>query len=375
MAKVYNWQIGREMEYPYDGIRPKRQFAMVMDLNKCIACQTCTVACKTTWTPGRGQEYMFWNNVETKPYGYYPLGWDVKILDKLGVQEIDAAVYPGKTLFDAAPDGEPVLGYLPDDLDYAHPNIGEDDSAGVMGQGAFLDVPHMNWMYYMPRICNHCTYPACLAACPRQSVYKRPEDGIVLIDQARCRGYRECVRGCPYKKTYFNALNRTSEKCIGCYPAVENGRQTQCTVTCIGKIRLQGFITTPDKAREDNPLDYLVHIAKIAKPLYPQFGLEPNVYYIPPVHVPIAFLKQMFGWGVSEAIAAYRKAADDKKLLGALLLFGACPDIIHHYRVEDDVAIGYDEAKAEIVRVPLKEPIYVRNTYDQRHQTYRTNVT
>jgi len=375
MAKVYNWQIGREMEYPYDGIRPKRQFAMVMDLNKCIACQTCTVACKTTWTPGRGQEYMFWNNVETKPYGYYPLGWDVKILDKLGVQEIDAAVYPGKTLFDAAPDGETVLGYLPDDLDYAHPNIGEDDSAGVMGQGAFLDVPHMNWMYYMPRICNHCTYPACLAACPRQSIYKRPEDGIVLIDQARCRGYRECVRGCPYKKTYFNALNRTSEKCIGCYPAVENGRQTQCTVTCIGKIRLQGFITTPDKAREDSPLDYLVHIAKIAKPLYPQFGLEPNVYYIPPVHVPIAFLKQMFGRGVAEAIAAYRKAADDKKLLGALLLFGASPEIIHHYRVEGDVTIGYDETKREIVRVPLKEPVYVRNTYDQRHQTYRTNVT
>ena len=89
MAKVYNWQIGREMEFPYEGVRPKKQFAMVMDLNKCIACQTCTVACKTTWTPGRGQEYMFWNNVETKPYGYYPLGWDVKILDMLGVRAMD----------------------------------------------------------------------------------------------------------------------------------------------------------------------------------------------------------------------------------------------------------------------------------------------
>ena len=79
MAKVYNWQIGREMDYPYEEARPAKQFAMVMDTNKCIACQTCTVACKTTWTPGRGQEYMFWNNVETKPYGYYPLGWDVNI--------------------------------------------------------------------------------------------------------------------------------------------------------------------------------------------------------------------------------------------------------------------------------------------------------
>ena len=91
MAKVYNWQIGREMDYPYEGKRPEKQFAMIFDTNKCIACQTCTVACKTTWTPGRGQEYMYWNNVETKPYGYYPLGWDVNILDKLGVQEMDRA--------------------------------------------------------------------------------------------------------------------------------------------------------------------------------------------------------------------------------------------------------------------------------------------
>ena len=174
MAKVYNWQIGREMDYPYEGKRPEKQFSMVFDTNKCIACQTCTVACKTTWTPGRGQEYMYWNNVETKPYGYYPLGWDVNILDKLGVQEMTGPVYDGKTLFDAAPQGEIILGYLPEDLDYAHPNIGEDDSTGLMPQGAHLTMPHMQWMFYLPRICNHCTYPACLSACPRQSIYKRP---------------------------------------------------------------------------------------------------------------------------------------------------------------------------------------------------------
>jgi len=375
MAKVFNWQIGRDMEYRYEGSRPKKQFAMVMDLNKCIACQTCTVACKTTWTPGRGQETMFWNNVESKPYGYYPLGWDVRILDKLGVQPLEGKVYSGKTLFEAAPEGESVLGFLPDDLDYAHPNIGEDDSLGNMAQGAHLELPHMQWMYYLPRICNHCTYPACLGSCPRQVIYKRPEDGIVLLDEARCRGYRECVRGCPYKKTFFNPMTRASEKCVGCYPAVENGRQTQCTISCIGKIRLQGFITTPDKAREDNPLDYLVHVRKLAKPLYPQFGLEPNVYYIPPVHVPVGFLGQMFGSGVPEAIATYRKVADDKKLLGALLLFGSTIDIIDRYKVEGDYAVGFNEGGAEIARVPFKEPIHVRMAYDKTYETYRTNIT
>jgi nitrate reductase beta subunit len=375
MPKVYNWQIGREMDYPYDGARPQRQFAMVFDTNKCIACQTCTVACKTTWTSGRGQEYMFWNNVESKPYGYYPLGWDVNILDRLGVQEVGDPVYKGKTLFESAPDGERILGYLPEDIDYAHPNVGEDDSFGNMEQGAFMQLPHMQWMYYLPRICNHCTYPACLGSCPRQSIYKRPEDGIVLLDQSRCRGYRECVRGCPYKKVYFNPVTRVSEKCIGCYPAVENNRQSQCTITCIGKIRLNGFITTPDKAREDNPMDYLVHIAKIAKPLYPQFGVEPNVYYIPPVHVPPNFLIQMFGHGVEEAIAAYRGAKEDKQLLAVLLLFGSTPEIIHRYKVEDRSAVGYDEKGIELVRVPLREPIHVRVVYDDQRQTYRSNMT
>lgn len=87
MAKVKNWHLNREMEYPYEENRPKRQWAIVFDLNKCIACQTCSLACKTTWTSGKGQEYMFWNNVETKPYGSYPLAWDVRVLEKLGHQQ------------------------------------------------------------------------------------------------------------------------------------------------------------------------------------------------------------------------------------------------------------------------------------------------
>ncbi|MBF0096980.1 MAG: dehydrogenase [Magnetococcales bacterium] len=375
MPKVMNWQIGREMDYPYEGKRPDTQFAMIIDTNKCISCQTCTVACKTTWTSSRGQEYMFWNNVETKPYGFYPLGWDVNILSRHGVQDISGPVYQGKTLFESAPDGSMVLGYLPEDVDYAHPNISEDDSVGQLAQGAFLQMPHMQWMYYLPRICNHCTYPACLAACPRQSIYKRPEDGIVLIDQSRCRGYRECVRGCPYKKPFFNSITRTSEKCVGCYPAVEQGRQTQCTMTCIGKIRLQGFISPPGQERPENPIDYLVRIAKVAKPLYPQFGLEPNVYYIPPIHVPSPFLKQMFGADVEQAQQAYRKAADDKQLLAALLLFGATPSILHGFREQDGQAIGVDKKGGELVRVPFKEPIFVRPGFDEQFQTHRSNAT
>jgi nitrate reductase / nitrite oxidoreductase, beta subunit len=375
MPKVYNWQLGREMDYPYEGVRPKKQVGMIMDLNKCIACQTCTVICKTTWTPGRGQEHILWNNVESKPYGFYPLGWDVRILDEHGVQPLEGEKYEGKTIFESAPAGEKALGYMPSGDDYAHPNIGEDDSTGLMERGALLDLPHMNWMFYLPRICNHCTYPSCLAACSRQSIYKRQEDGIVLIDQERCRGYRECVKNCPYKKTFYNPVNGSSEKCVGCYPKIEQGLQTQCTTSCIGKIRLTGFVGTPETAREDNPMDYIVHHAKLALPLYPQFGLEPNVYYIPPIHVPPPFLHQMFGDKTAAAINTYKKAAEDEKLLGALLLFGATEYIIHRFKVEGGEAIGYDEDGDEIVRVPLSEPIQIREEWDETHQAFRTNVT
>lgn len=378
MPQVFNWQIGRDMAYPFEEVRPERQFAMLFDTNKCIACQTCTVACKTTWTQGPGQEMMFWNNVETKPYGFYPLGWDVKILEKLGVTQMDGPTYNGKTLFEATDPEEQVLGFMPDDLDYAFPNVGEDDSAGPgVGLGAFYTLPHTQWMFYLARICNHCTYAACLGACPRRSIYKRPEDGIVLLDQSRCRGYQECVKGCPYKKVYFNPITRVSEKCIGCYPAVENGRQTQCTNACIGKIRLVGFVSQPRNARADNPIDWLVHFKKLALPLYPQFGLEPNTYYIPPIHVPTPYLHQMFGKSAQAATATYQKIKDeeDRRTLGCLLLFGSTERIVHRFDVIGDWAFGFDEKGAEVARVPFTEPEVFRSFFSESNMTYRFNIT
>ena len=285
MARVHNWQIGRDMSYWYPESRPQRQFAAVFDTNKCIACQTCTLACKTTWTSGKGQEYMLWNNVETKPYGFYPLAWDLKLLDKLGPAKWDGERWEGRTLFEAAEAGERVLGWRPDELDYANPNVGEDDCAGEVERGHDIQIPHDKWFFYLARICNHCTYPGCLASCPRASIYKRPEDGIVLIDQERCRGYQECVKACPYKKIFYNAMTGTSEKCIACFPKFEQGLQPQCFVNCIGKIRMAGYISRPEQARPENPIDYLVHVRKVALPLYPQLGLEPGtpapVFWLP----------------------------------------------------------------------------------------------
>jgi nitrate reductase beta subunit len=373
MARVFNWQIGREMSYWYPEARPRKQFAAVFDINKCIACQTCTLACKTTWTSGKGQEYMLWNNVETKPYGFYPLAWDVQALERLGGGNWNGAVYEGRTLFEAAKAGQRVLGWKPDDLDYAYPNVGEDDCSRDVDGGAHFAMEHGAWLFYLARICNHCTYPACLASCPRGSIYKRPEDGIVLLDQGRCRGYQECVKACPYKKTFYNPMTGTSEKCIACYPKMESALTPQCFTNCIGKIRMPGYVSKPDEAREDNPIDYLVHVRKIALPLFPQFGLEPNVYYIPPVHVPHGYLRQMFGPGVGAAIEAYRGAKDDPDLAGLLALFGSSERVIPRWRRQADTVIGLDDDGEELLRIPMREPMRVLPGWDAKQGVVRTN--
>jgi nitrate reductase beta subunit len=410
MPEVYNWQLGREMEYRFPEAHPQWQFAFVFNINRCLACQTCTMACKSTWTFSEGQEHMWWNNVETKPYGGYPHGWDVRLLELLeqanpGGQKWDArssdperpyGTYEGKTIFEAATDAggaDQALGYLPTDAEWSAPNIYEDTARGTAGRpgaygpGAALP-KHAAWFFYLQRLCNHCTYPACVAACPRNAIYKRPEDGIVLIDQARCRGYRKCVEQCPYKKPMYRPTTRTSEKCIACYPRIEGTdpltdglpMETRCMAVCPGKIRLQGLVEIGRDGlwRDDptNPIYYLVREARVALPLYPQFGTEPNGYYIPPRWVPREYLHQMFGPGVDEAIETY--LAPPRELLAVLQLFRASQEIVFHFEVVegpkvrdaviggrrwemfDDTVIGYDRSGREIVRLSVLEPFVER---------------
>src|SRR5262249_50458588 len=250
--------------------------------------------------------------------------------------------------------------------------------------------------FYLARICNHCTYPGCLGACPRQAIYKRPEDGIVLIDQERCRGYRKYVEGCPYKKVMFRPTTNTSEKCVGCYPRVKGNDhelrpdgapiETRCMSVCVGKIRLQGLVKIgPDGRWEhdpENPLHYLIRERQVALPLYPQFGTEPNGFYIPPRWVPRGYLQQMFGPGVDHAIEQY--SCPDRELLAVLQLFRAQPQIIFRYEINkgpkvaevsvrmpsgkekiqeifNDTVIGYNKFGKEVVRVTVEEPVIERS--------------
>jgi nitrate reductase beta subunit len=184
------------------------------------------------------------------------------------------------------------------------------------------------FMMYLPRLCEHCLNPTCVASCPSGSIYKREEDGIVLIDQDKCRGWRMCVSGCPYKKIYYNWATGKAEKCIFCYPRIEVGQPTVCSETCVGRIRYLGVLlydadrieeaasvadpkslyqaqlgifldpNAPEvieQARRDgvpepwlqaarrSPVYKMAMEWKVALPLHPEYRTLPMVWYVPPL--------------------------------------------------------------------------------------------
>jgi dimethylsulfide dehydrogenase subunit beta/complex iron-sulfur molybdoenzyme family reductase subunit beta len=304
------------------GDEAKHQLSMVMNLNKCIGCHTCSIACKTQWTNRNGREAMWWNTVNTMPGRGTPRDWE----KSGGGFGEDGKARPGRlpsrrefgdawefnyeeVLFGGQGDKAhlQVVGEEPD----WGPNWDEDQGGG--------EYPN-SYYFYLPRICNHCTHPACLAACPRKAIVKREEDGIVLIDEDRCRGYRFCLEACPYKKIYFNYVTKVVQKCISCFPRIEKGLPMACARQCVGRIRLVGY-----RDDRDGPVFKLVEQYRVALPLHGDWGTEPNVFYVPPTapprfapdgkpeeepRIPLAFLEDLFGPGVKQALATL---ADERK--------------------------------------------------------------
>ncbi|MBR3050062.1 MAG: nitrate reductase subunit beta, partial [Selenomonadaceae bacterium] len=266
----------------------KAQVCMVMNLDKCIGCHTCSITCKNVWTNRPGAEYMYFNNVETKPGIGYPKNWEDQDKWK-GGWELDGGDLALKTgsklgrllkLFYHPEQPEMDDYYEPWTYDYETlitsprrkhqpvarprslitqqrmeikwgPNWNDDLAGGddvrqdvnlkKIGEEITLEFSDI-FMKYLPRNCNHCLNPACVAACPSGAIYKREEDGVVLVSQDICRGWRHCIPACPYKKIYYNWKTNKAEKCTFCYPRLENGLPTVCTDTCVGRIRYRGVV-------------------------------------------------------------------------------------------------------------------------------------
>ncbi len=355
----------------------KAQMSMVMNLDKCIGCHTCSVTCKNVWTNRTGAEYMWFNDVETKPGIGYPKRWEDQErwrggweLDRRGRLRLRAGgrlrklanlfanpdlpelddyyepwTYDYETLTRAGPsEHQPVA--RPESqitgrpLELAWGPNWEDDLAGAPERaradpnlrGGAEEAVRLEYerafMFYLPRICEHCLNPSCVASCPSGAMYKREEDGIVLVDQEACRGWRMCVSGCPYKKVYFNWHTGKAEKCTLCYPRLEAGLPTVCSETCVGRIRYLGLVlydadrveeaaSTPDErdlleaqlglfldpfdpdvqalARRDgipedwldaarrSPVYPLAVRYRVALPLHPEYRTLPMVWYVPPL--------------------------------------------------------------------------------------------
>lgn len=294
--------------------KENKQIAQVIDLNKCIGCQTCTVACKQLWTDEKGMEHMWWNIVNSMPGKGTPKDWE--------------------TMGGGWKDGNLVYGKLPSKKDFGDAwnfNFNEVHYEGNKGNVQLKPIGERpewgpNWdeeqgagefpnSYYFnfPRLCNHCTKPACLAACPTKAIYKREKDGVVLIDDTLCKGTKMCQMACPYKRIYFNDEKNIGQKCIACFPRLEKSVAPACVRQCPGRARHFGYLQD-----EDSQVYKLVKKWKVALPLHPEFNTEPNVYYIPPslpktlnadgtineenTRVPLAYLKSLFGSDVEKAL-------------------------------------------------------------------------
>ena len=213
-------------------------------------------------------------------------------------------------------------------------------------------------------------------------------DGIVFIDQERCRGYRKCVIACPYKKTLYRPTAKVTEKCVGCYPRIEGNDplfpgeplETRCMTACPGKIPYAG--TGKDGAR------WRLGRGPSEPPLPPgqggQGGPAPlsavwtgaHGYYIPPRWAPRPYLRQMFGPGVDAAIERY--TVPDRELLAVMQLFRATQRIIFRYEIiegpkvfeativgrrwemYDDTAVGFGKDDQEVARISVQETQHIR---------------
>ena len=396
-------------------MKVRAQIAMVLNLDKCIGCHTCSITCKNVWTSREGVEYAWFNNVETKPGVGYPKEWENQ--DKWNggwVRTAAGKLVPragGRWRMLSKIFANPNLPqiddyYEPFDFDYQHLHEAPDSQHQPTARprslisGQRMQKIHWgpNWeeilgtefakrskdknfdnvqkeiygafektfMMYLPRLCEHCLNPACVSACPSGAIYKREEDGIVLIDQDKCRGWRMCVSGCPYKKIYYNWKSGKAEKCIFCYPRIEAGQPTVCSETCVGRIRYLGvllydadriqeaasvehdrdlyqaqldiFLNPNDpkvieQARKDgipeawleaarkSPVYKMAVDWKVALPLHPEYRTLPMVWYVPPLS-PIQAAAHSGDIGINGEIPDVNQLRIPVKYLANLLTAG-----------------------------------------------------
>jgi len=127
--------------------------------------------------------------------------------------------------------------------------------------------------FFVPKLCNQCTHPACVQVCPVGATYKGV-DGVVLIDHKYCIGCRYCVQACPYGARFFNEATGVSDKCTWCYHRITKGLQPACVEVCPVGARVFG-----DARDAQSPISLFIRNNRV-QVLKPETGNGPNVYYV-----------------------------------------------------------------------------------------------
>jgi Fe-S-cluster-containing dehydrogenase component len=211
----------------------KVKLGLVIDLDTCVGCHACAVACKE-WNSGGVAAPV----TDEDPFGAKPFGvW----FNRVHSYELDAL----EGLDDAQP-AQPAM------------------------------------TLHFPRSCLHCETPACVSVCPTGASYKRASDGIVLVDEDKCIGCKLCSWACPYGAREYSEVEGVMQKCTLCGDRIYNEnipervRQPACVQACPTRARHFGDLGDPASA-----VSQLV-AARGGVDLMPALGYAPVNKYLPP---------------------------------------------------------------------------------------------
>ncbi len=213
----------------------KHQWAFGVDATRCIGCLRCVEACKTeNDVPQDAHHFRTW--VERYVY-----------LEGERKARVDSQ-------------SDPV-------------NIAASGSEGHYRFANRYQDAKVEKAFFVPKLCNQCTHPACVQVCPTGATYKTA-DGVVLIDHTYCIGCQYCVQACPYGVRYFNEQKGVTDKCTWCYHRITKGLQPACVEVCPVSARIFG-----DLNDKQSPISKFVHDNRVAV-LKPESGNGPNVFYV-----------------------------------------------------------------------------------------------
>jgi Fe-S-cluster-containing dehydrogenase component len=201
----------------------EHDYAMGVDIHKCIGCGRCANACKNE------------NKVPSGPM--YFRTW------------VERYVIPteGETHVDSPNGGIEGFSELREDVDVLR-------------------------TFFVPKLCNHCANPPCVQVCPVGATFSS-SDGVVLVDDTYCVGCRYCIQACPYGARYMHPEKETADKCTFCYHRIVKGLLPACVEVCPTQARVFG-----ESGKRSSPLRRFLRFNDVTV-LKSSLNTKPKVYY------------------------------------------------------------------------------------------------